>query len=86
MKKPAPKNVFAEIEVEDSDMIGKIGYSPASTTLRIWFKNSKNDSLALYEYDDVGATMFAMFLVAESKGRFFNSTIKGAYRSRRVSE
>lgn len=78
-----PSSTFADIEVTDSSMIGKIGYSPTDRRLRVTIKNSDGTE-SVYEYSNVDASVFAEFLVAESKGRFFNSRVKAIYASRRA--
>jgi hypothetical protein len=51
----------------------------------VTFKKIGGETGSTYEYANVGAERFAQFLVAESKGRFFNAYIKGLFSSRKVS-
>lgn len=60
-----------------SSFIAAIGWS--QNTLQVELRNGR-----IYEYYNVPYEVYASFLSAPSKGRYFNSYIKGRYRYRRV--
>lgn len=60
----------------DSSQINAIGYSEATQTLAIQFKNWKGEIGATYHYADVPLDVFNAFNEAESKGRYFGANIK----------
>jgi hypothetical protein len=62
-----------------SSSLASVGYSPTTATLEVEFKHG-----AVYQYLDVPTEVFEAFLAAESKGTFFNSTVKNCYSYRRV--
>lgn len=62
------------MEKVTSRNIESIGYDAATKKLRVQFKGG-----ALYEYDDVPSETHANALAAESKGRFFQSNIRGQF-------
>ena len=63
-----------------SSSLASIGYSPTQAALEVEFKHG-----AVYRYLDVPASVFEAFLVAESKGTFFNQAIKDRYSYQRAS-
>jgi len=63
-----------------SSFIDAIGYDPGSQVLEIEMNRGQH----LYRYFDVPPRVFEGIMAASSKGRFFNSRIKGAYRYQRV--
>lgn len=63
-----------------SSNIKSIGYSPTFQRLEVRFSTG-----ALYEYEEVPQSVYESLLNAESKGSYFNRTIrKGGYRYRKV--
>jgi hypothetical protein len=58
-----------------STNIQSVGYHPDSSTLWVIFKDG-----AHYIYNGVKAPIYAAFLRAASKGKFFHSQIKGRYQ------
>lgn len=56
-----------------SSNIAFIGYDAKTYTLRIVFR------YGVYEYHGVNRKIFDQFLVAPSKGKFFNTFIKNRY-------
>lgn len=80
-----PQEAMAEIEVDGSSVIARIGYAPKDRTLRVVIKNS-DASRSIYHYADVPAEVFAEFLVAESKGQFFGRRVRSKYHSTRITQ
>lgn len=62
-----------------STMANSIGYDPDRQLLQIEFKNG-----SVYEYEGVDEETWEDLLSTNSPGRFYNSEIKGNYRSRRL--
>lgn len=62
-----------------SSSICTIGYSPATQVLDVVFNRG-----AVYRYAGVPAPIVAGFLLAPSKGRYFNGNIRNHYAFRRV--
>ncbi|HEV2791722.1 MAG TPA: KTSC domain-containing protein [Solirubrobacterales bacterium] len=56
----------------ESSSIDSVGYE--KKVLEVCFRNG-----GLYQYLDVPEQMLALLMQAESKGRFFNQHIRGAY-------
>ena len=63
----------------DSSAIYKIGYNFSQKILHIEFTNRK-----IYVYYDVPQNVYKEFKKAPSKGRYFNSNIKGYYYYKRI--
>ena len=59
-----------------SSGIAKVGYSKRRHMLEIEFVNG-----AVYRYLDVPVTVYRDLMSAESKARFYDSNIRGQYRS-----
>lgn len=62
-----------------SSNIRSVGYDLASSTLEIEFNSG-----SVYQYLNVPADEYEGLMNASSKGRYFNSNIKGTYRDVRV--
>ena len=62
-----------------SSNIAGIKYDKASRTLTIMFDRS-----TIYSYEDVSEILYTKMKSATSKGRFYNTYIKGIYNSTRV--
>jgi len=60
----------------ESTAIAKIGYSKRRHILEIEFVNG-----AVYRYLDVPVTVYRDLMSSESKARFYDSNIRGHYRS-----
>lgn len=63
----------------ESSSIASIGYDPAARVLEVEFRNG-----GLYRYRDVPRELFAGFMAAASKGRFFIERIRGKFDFERV--
>jgi hypothetical protein len=76
-----PNQVVSHIARQpvESSAIAKIGYSKRQHILEIEFVNG-----AIYRYLDVPSTVYRDLMSAESKARFYDSNIKGRYRSVRI--
>lgn len=61
----------------ESTAIKSVGYDPQSSVLEIEFVSGK-----VYQYFDVPTHIHSGLMSAESKGRYFNHTIKDQYRYR----
>lgn len=59
----------------ESSTLAAIGYDDAGGILQLEFL-----SRATYRYFDVPAAVHGGLVAAESKGRYFNETIRGQYR------
>ena len=76
--------VRAKLQAEDNRTMERVpitsvtvasaGYDPASETLEIEFTNGR-----VYQYYQVPAAIYEQFMEADSKGRFFNFSIRSAY-------
>ncbi len=75
---PTPNRVVSHIPRQpvESTAIAKIGYSKRRHILEIEFVNG-----AAYRYLDVPPTVYRNLMSAESKARFYDSSIRGRYRS-----
>lgn len=62
----------------DSSSIATIGYSPSTNTMEVVFRRG-----AVYRYLRVPDAVFAEFLSAPSKGRYFNGHVKNHYTHQR---
>lgn len=62
-----------------SSSIAAVGYDAANQTLEVQFHNGH-----AYRYEDVPASVHRELMDAESKGRFFNESIKDQYPFRQV--
>ena len=77
-RSPAPSHIVSHIPRQpvQSTAIAKIGYSKRHHILEIEFING-----AVYRYLDVPVEVYRDLMSAESKARFYDSNIKGHYRS-----
>lgn len=75
---PTPSHIISRIPRQpvESSAIAKIGYSKRRHSLEIEFVNG-----AVYRYLDVPATVYRDLMSAQSKARFYDSNVKGHYRS-----
>lgn len=63
----------------ESSSIDAVGYDPASKRLYVRFRSGY-----IYVYYEVAKSVFDDLLTADSKGRFLNQEIRGAYAYRRL--
>jgi hypothetical protein len=63
----------------DSSSIAEIAYEGSSQILQITFHNA-----SVYQYVDVPDHIWEAFKMADSKGIYLNSTIKGHFRYSKV--
>ena len=63
----------------ESSSIDAVGFDPASKRLYVRFRSGYT-----YVYYEVAKSVFDDLLGADSKGRFLNQEIKGAYDYRRL--
>jgi KTSC domain-containing protein len=75
---PTPSHVVSRIlrQSVESTAIAKVGYSKRRHILEIEFVNG-----AVYRYLDVPITVYRELMSSESKARFYDSNVKGHYRS-----
>jgi hypothetical protein len=75
---PTPVPITSHIPRQrvESTAIAAVGYSKRRHVLEIEFVNG-----AIYRYVDVPPTVHRDLMSAESKARFYDSNIKGHYRS-----
>lgn len=66
--------------VEGSSNVASIEYDIGTSTLQVEFKNG-----GIYQYFDVPEATFQGFIIADSKGTYLNSYIKGSFRYARVA-
>lgn len=71
---------FKAFSVDDSSAIDEIRYDRALRILEVDLVGS-----GTYRYENVPANVAGELLLAESKGKFFNSFIKGQYPSTKIS-
>lgn len=63
----------------DSSNIAEIAYDGPSQILQVTFHNA-----SIYQYFDVPDHIWQAFKIADSKGIYLNSTIKGQFRYSKV--
>lgn len=63
-----------------SSVIKTVGYDPARRLLDVEFHNEH-----VYRYEGVENGVYAEFMAAESKGRFFNENIQYGYEFERLT-
>ena len=75
---PTPNHIVSHIPGQpvNSTAIAKVGYSKRRHVLEVEFVSG-----AIYRYLDVPVTVYRDLMSAESKARFYDSNIKGHYRS-----
>ncbi len=75
---PTPSRIISRIprQAVESTAIARIGYSKRRHILEIEFVNG-----AVYRYLDVPVTVYRDLMSAESKAHFYDSNVKGRYRS-----
>lgn len=75
---PTPSHIVSRIPRQpvQSTAIAKVGYSKCRHMLEIEFVNG-----AVYRYLDVSVNVYRELMSAESKARFYDSNIRGHYRS-----
>lgn len=71
---------FKAFSIDDSSAIDEIRYDRALRILEVDLVGS-----GTYRYENVPANVAGELLLAESKGQFFNSFIKGQYPSTKIS-
>jgi hypothetical protein len=78
---PTPIQIVSHIprQAVESSAIAKVGYSKRRHILEIEFVNG-----AIYRYLDVAPSIYRDLMSSESKARFYDSSIKGHYRSIRI--
>lgn len=62
-----------------STNIARLEYDPETAVLKVEFRSGRTYAYADVPYDVVNA-----FIAASSAGKFFNSTIRGAYKESQV--
>jgi KTSC domain len=78
---PAPIVSHIPRQRVESSAIATVGYSKRRKILEVEFVNG-----AVYRYLDVPGSVYRDLMSAESKARFYDSKIKGHYRSILVRE
>jgi KTSC domain-containing protein len=75
---PTPSQIISHIPRQpvESSAIAKIGYSKRRHILEIEFVNG-----AVYRYVEVPVAVYRDLMSSESKARFYDSNIRGHYRS-----
>ena len=68
------------VVVVQSSTLAAVGYDASGQLLQLEFR-----SRAVYHYFDVPATVHRALLSAESKGSFFNRSIRGRFSYHQVS-
>jgi len=63
----------------ESSSLHAVGYAPETKSLRVTFRNGST-----YRYFDVPYEVFQDLLHANSKGRYFNDSIRPAFRYERL--
>jgi len=62
-----------------SSNIRSVGYDPGSSTLEVEFNSG-----SIYQYLNVPKDEYERLMIASSKGRYFNTNIKGEYQDVKV--
>jgi hypothetical protein len=75
---PTPNQIISHIPRQpvQSSAIAKVGYSKRRHMLEIEFVNG-----AVYRYLDVPVAIYRGLMSSESKARFYDSNVRGHYRS-----
>ena len=68
-----------ERDLVNSSSIRSIGYDRSTDTLEVEFVNG-----SIYQYYDVPDNIYENFMVAPSKGQFFNTYVRNYYLYDRV--
>lgn len=68
--------------VDDSELIGRIGYNAETRELRVQMAHSSD----WYVYKDVPADVAEGLWKSKSKGGFFGAHVKGRYAFERIEE
>jgi len=63
----------------ESEMMSSVGYEESTAILEVEFRNG-----SVYQYLDVPRERYNGLLAAVSKGRFFNTCVRGAFLFTRV--
>lgn len=71
---------MVKMDLVESSNIASIGYEPEIKKLHVKFKSG-----GLYTYDNVPFEVYESFLKSESKGRFFQQSIRPVYKSSKIS-
>jgi hypothetical protein len=72
-KKTVPAQTIASVAIQSCD------YDPATRILEVRFPGGR-----AYQYDDVPASVYQGLTSAPAPGKYFNQSIKGQYRYRRI--
>jgi hypothetical protein len=77
-------NTMERIPVESSN-IESIGYQADMQMLEVEFKGHSGKPNSVYAYDGVPPEIWQQFLASPSKGRFFQESIRGKYKTTKIS-
>jgi len=75
--KPAVEAKEASFEKIDSSLIKQVKYDAAAQELTIEMTTDKS-----YVYENIPQDIYKAFMSAPSKGKFYNSNIKGTFKSK----
>ena len=67
--------------VLESTTLGSAGHDDQAAVLELQFRNG-----AVYQYSPVPPQLYRDLLRAESKGRYFNQSIRGRYSYQRIQD
>jgi hypothetical protein len=70
--------LLIEVQITSSNLKGAT-YNTEEKTLMVEFNNG-----AIYEYNEVPWEIFTKFRMAESQGKFFNTSISKTYKYQKV--
>ena len=76
---PCTRGVCQSVETEESKAIAEIIYHPSTKAMTVLFRDQ-----SAYSYDNVPATVFESFKMAESKGSFFYKNIRDQFEGELV--
>lgn len=74
-----PPDIPSSFESPESSTIAQAIYDGATEIMRVYFKRAGKDN-DCYEYRQVPAILWADFVAADSKGRFFAERIRPFYQ------
>lgn len=75
--------MFEMTEVESSN-IRRVGWSPLGPVLRVQFRSDDEENDRVYDYEGVQREKFEALLSSPSKGRWFQTHIRGHYPAKRI--
>lgn len=71
--------------IVESSNIASLGFQENLHILEVEFKGHGGKPNSVYAYEDVPTEIWQAFLGSPSKGKFFQETIRGKYKTTKIS-